>query len=168
MARRIALGTAVLALALISSGPVVAAAPDDAGTQIEADLEGVPIPASTISKYYCNDFDFPAIHCFKTPGGNDAALSSELSLGLLSASDYVQIFDNVNWGGAWMVLSQDYDALWTIGWNDRISSFKGKNSATGHFYTDWFHAGSSYGFCCNQQVGSLGSFNNTFSSVYND
>jgi len=168
MARRIALGMAVLALALIGSGPVAAGTPDDTGTQVEADLEGVPIPVASISKFHCNDFDFPAIHCFKTPEGLDASLSAELSLNLLSSSDYVQIFDQSLFGGASMILSQNYDALWTISWNDRISSFKGRNSATGHFFVDWFHGLPSYGFCCNQQVPSLGSFNNTFSSVYND
>ena len=55
-----------------------------------------------------------------------------------------------------------------IGWNDRVSSFKGKNAQTGTFYTDWFAGGSGYGFCCNQQVSSLGGFNDTFSSVYNN
>ena len=165
---RIALGTAVLALALIGTGPVAAAAPDDASTQVEADLEGVPIPVAAISKFHCNDFDFPAIHCFRTPAGLDESLSIELSLSVLSASDYVQIYDYGSYLGASMILSQNYDALWVISWNDRIGSFRGKNSATGTFHTDWFAGGSSYGFCCNQQVPSLGSFNNTFSSVYND
>jgi len=168
MARRVALAGALVALALLSTGPVAAAEPVDAGAQIEADLEGVPIPVAAISKFYCNDFDFPQIHCFRSAAGLDASLSTELSLSLLSGSDFVQIYDGSSYLGASMIHSQDYDALWVISWNDRISSFKGRNSATGHFWTDWYHGGSSYAFCCNQQVSSLGGFNNTFSSVYND
>ena len=168
MARRFALAGGLLALAIFGTGPVAAGAPDDAGSLIEADLEGVPIPVATISRFHCNDFDFPQIHCFKTPDGLEASLSIEVALNLLSASDYVQIFDQVSYGGASMILSQNYDALWTIGWNDRIGSFKGKNVQTGTFYTDWFAGGTAYAFCCNWQVSTLGGFNDTFSSIYNN
>ena len=32
-------------------------------------------------------------------------------------------------------------------------------------FTDWLFGGSSWPFCCNSQVASLGSYDNTFSSV---
>jgi len=64
-----------------------------------------------------------------------------------------------------MNVSQDYAALSAIGWNDRISSFRGRNSETGQFWTDWFYGGTWYAFCCNTSVSNLGSFNNTFSSI---
>ena len=83
MARRFALVTTLLAWALLSTGPVAAGAPVPSATAIEADLEGVPIPAAAISKYYCDDFDFPRIHCFTSPVELDASLSVELSLSLL-------------------------------------------------------------------------------------
>jgi len=55
--------------------------------------------------------------------------------------------------------------LITIGWNDRMSSFKARNGETGRFWTDWFNGGSSWPFCCNSQVSGLGAYDNTFSSV---
>jgi hypothetical protein len=64
-----------------------------------------------------------------------------------------------------MYFSADYSALALIGWNDRISSFIGQNSGSANFWTDWFFSGSYYSFCCNQQIASLGSYDNSFSSV---
>ena len=172
MAHRLApvIGLVILAL---TAGPVTAS--ESAATsgpaddvEIVADLEGVPIPAVAVGKFYCTDVDFPAIHCFKSASGLSGSLQAGVSASLLSGVDYVQIYQDVGFGGASMVVSQDYPVLAAIGWNDRISSFKGKNSQTGTFYTDWFAGGSAYGFCCNQQVSSLGGFNNTFSSIYNN
>ena len=62
-------------------------------------------------------------------------------------------------------MSEDYSVLSLIGWNDRISSFKGRNSQLGAFYVDWFYSGTVWAFCCNQQVANLGSYSNTFSSI---
>ena len=78
---------------------------------------------------------------------------------------YVEVFESSGFGGAYMYISDDYAALATIGWNDRISSFKAQNYETGAFYTDWFYGGNVDGFCCNAQVSSLGTFNDTFSAV---
>ena len=64
-----------------------------------------------------------------------------------------------------MHVSQDYSALATIGWNDRISSFKARNSETGAFFTDWFYSGSSWPFCCNTQQPTLNAYDNLFSSI---
>ena len=158
-----------LAAAPVSAGSSgVRAAAAEPGAEVNADLEGKPIPTSQIPKYRCNDFDFPAIHCFRSEDGLQAAVRTELSIATASGVDYVQVFDGANFVGASMVMSQDYNALWTIGWNDRIGSFKGRNSQSGTFYTDWFGTGSAYGFCCNQWVSSLGGYDNTFSSVYNN
>jgi hypothetical protein len=35
----------------------------------------------------------------------------------------------------------------------------------GRFWTDWLYSGTQYPFCCSTQVPSLGSVDNTFSSV---
>jgi hypothetical protein len=67
--------------------------------------------------------------------------------------------------GASMYLAADYSMLVGIGWNDRISSFKAVSGQSGTFFVDWLYGGSSYSFCCNQNVASLGAFNDTFSSV---
>lgn len=67
-----------------------------------------------------------------------------------------------------MHMSENYSLLSLIGWNDRISSYVAKNSMSGAFWTDWLYTGVRYNFCCNQQVGSLGSYNDTFSSVFHN
>jgi hypothetical protein len=77
------------------------------------------------------------------------------------------VYSNPGYGGSFAHLSQSYDALATIGWNDTISSYKARNSRTGSFYEHWFAGGSKKTFCCNQNVPSLPSgVDNTFSSVY--
>lgn len=173
MVRRLGPVLAVIMLAL-AIGPAAAATPDepaglDGNLAIVADIEGEPIPLLAVGKFHCNDFDFPAIHCFRSAAALDESVDAEVGLtSLLAGTDYVQIWQDAYFLGASMIVSQDYPVLAALGWNDRISSFKGRNSQTGMFFTDWFAGGSWYGFCCNQQVSSLGSYNDTFSSVYNN
>jgi hypothetical protein len=133
---------------------------------LTADLDGKMIDLTTVGTLHCHDFDYPRIHCFKTAEALATAIAPELAPALAAAStDYVQVFDGASYSGASMVMSQDYSVLSVIGWNDRISSFKGLNGRAGKFFVDWFNGGSSWSFCCNQNATSLGSFNDTFSSV---
>jgi len=134
----------------------------DPEPQLSATLDGRPIPLEDVGKYYCDDFAYPEIRCWST---RVLADSRALAVTLLTSIDYVTIWDGTNFAGVFMNISQDYPALSAIGWNDRVSSFKARNSETGTFYTDWFYGGSFWGFCCNSQLASLGSFNNTFSSI---
>jgi len=163
-----------LVILALAAGPVTAASTSTDSTspmgdvEIVADLEGVPIPAVAVGKFYCNDLDFPAIHCFRSASGLTASVQAGLTVSLLSGVDYVQIYQDTGYQNASMIVSQDYPALAVIGWNDRISSFRGRNSQTGTFYTDWFAGGTGYAFCCNQQMSSIGIFNDTFSSIYNN
>jgi hypothetical protein len=142
--------------------------------ELRADLEGRPIDPAQASSYYCHDFDFPQIHCFSTPSELEAAVVDSVSpstegvvIAAVSASDYVTVYSSPGYGGSFAHLSQNYDALATIGWNDTISSYKARNSRTGVFYEHWFAGGARRTFCCNQNVPSLASgVDNTFSSVY--
>lgn len=147
-----------------STGKSVAAAGSDSDTAplLTAYLDGKPIPLADVSRYYCDDFSYPVIRCSTSRLTIDlrAAVNS-----LLASVDYVTIFENTNYQGGAMNVSQDYNALAWIGWNDKISSFKARNSETGRFYTDWFYGGSTWGFCCNQTQASLGGYDNTFSSI---
>jgi hypothetical protein len=155
----------VAALAAVLLANAAIAVPVQAGSGTEArtaDLDGRPIALAQVGTLHCQDFDHPRIHCFTTAAALDASLTQTLAATGIS---YVQIFENASYGGASMYVSDDYSALSSIGWNDRISSYKAVNSETGTFFTDWFYGGSSYGFCCNQNVSSLGGFNDTFSSV---
>ena len=152
-----------LLMALAVSSPARAAAPE-----VRATLDGRPIPISEIAEHDCHDLDFPVIRCFTDASDRDVSLSvaGSLSVAATAGVTYVTVWDGTSFTGASISLSQDYDTLVTIGWNDKISSFKGRNAETGRFYVDWFHGGASYSFCCNQQIASLGSLNNTFTSVY--
>ena len=129
---------------------------------LTATVDGRPIPLVDVAKYYCDDFAFPVITCSSNAAQIEARVSALLSV---TAVDYVTIYDQALYGGAWMNVSQDYTALSFIGWNDRISSFKARNGEGGRFWTDWFYTGTYWSFCCNQQSASLGGYDNTFSSI---
>lgn len=157
-----------LLLAFVPSSPASAETPE-----VVATLDGRSISASRISDYACHDLEFPLIRCFREATARDTAVSRGLmrldtavAAAATAAVVYVTIWDGSNFTGASMSISQDYDALAVIGWNDRVSSFKGRNSESGKFTRDWFGGGTVWNFCCNQQTGSLGSYSNTFSAVY--
>ena len=162
-ARGLAIGLMALSsltlAATTAPRPALAADPEP---QLSATLDGRPIPVADVGKYDCDDFTYPEIRCWST---RVLADSRALAVTLLTGIDYVTIYDGTSFTGAQMSVSQDYSALATIGWNDRVSSFRGRNSETGTFYTDWFYSGSFWAFCCNTQLSALGSFNNTFSSI---
>jgi hypothetical protein len=159
-------------LALLSAGAVSAASRSGGSTGIVADLDGRPIKPALIGTLYCHDFDYPRIHCFRSQHDLDAAATSAIAARRqaspnLSASDYVLIYDGAIQSGASMYVSQNYDALFSIGWNDRISSYQALNNASGTFWTDWFSSGTARNFCCNASVLTLPSnLDNAFSSVY--
>ena len=145
-----------------SAMPAVATAEVTRLPDVRADLDGRAIPLSAVGRFHCHDFAYPVIHCFASSQGLDTAVEPILAT---TALDYVAIFEFAGYGGAAMYVSSDYTVLATIGWNDRISSFKARNSLSGRFWTDWFYTGSQYAFCCNTTFPSLGSWDNTFSSV---
>jgi hypothetical protein len=143
-----------------------AASASQPSIEITADLAGRAIPLAEVSEHHCHDLDFPRIHCFDTASELSLALRPVLGLLGVTATSYVQVFEHAWYGGGSMTMSQDYTVLATIGWNDRISSFKALNSETGKFHWDWFYGGSMpYTFCCNQNVPTLGTWNDNISSV---
>jgi hypothetical protein len=155
--------------ALVSTAPVMAASRSTESRAVRADLDGRPINPRLTSRYYCHDLDFPVIHCSRTTAARDASVRTAVagSISALSAADYLVIYDGPNFSGTSMVVSQNYDALFGIGWNDRISSYRGLNSASGRLWTDWFASGTLRTFCCNTLVATLpAGLDNAFSSVY--
>jgi len=156
---RLVLATIGLLASTASPTAVVAATGDPS---VKAYLDGRPIPLEDVSRYYCDDFSYPAITCSRSP--LVAGLRST-TVQLLASVDYATVYDGTSYSGTWMHVSQDYNALVLIGWNDKISSFRGRNAEDGRFFTDWGYGGSTYTFCCNQNFPSLGAYDNTFSSV---
>ena len=167
--RRVTLGLILAAVGAVSGGGVAQASPS--GPQVRADVEGRQIKPSEIAAHFCHDFDFPRIHCFETAARLEAATQST-SPGTFSAAaafgpnDYVTVYSGPTFSGTYAHLSQNYDALFAIGWNDQISSYKGRNNVSGTFWSDWYANGRATNFCCNVQITSLGGLDNTFSSVY--
>lgn len=165
-------------LALGSTGPVSARAARQ--EQLSADLDGKPIALEQVGNWYCHDFDYPIIHCFTDPASlQESSLAAQaarkkraLEKGDFATAaagvTYVTIYEFTTYQGAFMQMSENYSLLSLIGWNDRISSFKVRNGLSGAFWTDWFYSGTKYNFCCNQELGSLGSFDDTFSSVFHN
>jgi hypothetical protein len=153
---------ASMALAGIASPVAVVAAGEDGAGALVAYLDGREIPLEDVSRYFCDDFEYPVVRC--SASRLTAEVRATVAM-LLTSVDYVTIYEQAFFGGTWMNVSQDYAMLVLIGWSDEISSFKGRNSETGRFYTDWFYGGTTWSFCCNQQVSSLGAYDNTFSSV---
>jgi hypothetical protein len=149
-------------LTIIGFAQPRAAQATDGDPGLTATLDGKPIPVEDVGRYFCDDFSYPEIQCSRSRLLPEARATL---VGLLTAVDYVTIYDQAAFGGAFMNVSQDYSALAVIGWNDRISSFKGRNSQNGTFYVDWFYGGSFWAFCCNAQFANLGSYNNAFSSI---
>jgi hypothetical protein len=159
--RGAAISAVLLGISMLLPGAVSAAGP--AEQSLSATLDGRPLKLSAVADWDCDDFSYPLITCYSDPNKlnlRDAAILATTSI------EYVTIYDFTTYTGSFMHVSQDYTVLATIGWNDRISSFVAKNSQAGHFFTDWFYGGTVYAFCCNQNVPSLGSFDNTFSSVH--
>jgi len=163
----------LLALSASRPSPAVSAGISPRPVEITADLDGAPILATEAGRYFCHDFEFPHLRCFSTSEALDAevaaavAASDDLAIASNGPNDYVTIYSEAGFGGAYAHLSQNYDALWVIGWNDSISSFKGRIDALGSFYVDWYAGGSRLDFCCNQTAASLsGTFNDAISSVY--
>lgn len=153
-------------LTLLPSTPAMAAAPG-----VSATLDGRAIDVADIVDFQCHDLDYPVIRCFRKAADRDASIAldagvGQASLSVTTAVVYVTVWDQPGFQGSSLSISQNYDVLSTIGWNDRVSSFKGRNSESGRFFVDWFGGGSYWPFCCNSTYGSLGTYDNTFSSVY--
>jgi hypothetical protein len=162
---------ALVLLAAVLLVPPATVTAVEAPTVVTADLAGRPIELETVASFHCHDLDFPRIHCFETATARGDALALEAGAGSLSrlgatAVSYVIVYENLSYGGASLVVSEDYSALTFIGWNDRISSFKAQNGETGNFHWDWFYGGGvPYTFCCNQNVSNLGTWNDNISSI---
>jgi hypothetical protein len=168
--RRLTRAVGMATVLVVAMSPMlVRAAPPPQATEAperSADLDGKPIALKDVGKWYCQDFEHPTIHCFTNPAALEADVSGALRVASATAVTYVVVYDYTLYQGGYMYMSDDYQALSVIGWNDRISSISVRNSMSGKFWTDWFYTGTGYYFCCNSQVSYLGNFDNTFSSVF--
>jgi hypothetical protein len=150
--------TALCVSGLIVPGSVAASG-------ISADLEGRPLPVSQIGRYHCELLAYPRVHCFRSEQARDAKVRSALSSGQSLASGYVVAWQDAGFLGPSVTLTNDVSNLGSIGWNDRITSFKSISGASGRFYEHAGYTGSVYSFCCSVQVSNVGqTYNDKFSS----
>lgn len=162
------LAAAVLLLATTTHG-ALAASPEASGQPtVVADLEGRAIEPAQIPNFYCHDRDFPVIHCYATALKLEAAVVSSSGLtAAASPSDYVVVYAGTSYSTSYMFISQNYDVLALVGWNDRIRSYRALNGYSGRFFTNWYGSGTVLDFCCNQTAPYLsGTFDSQISSVY--
>lgn len=150
--------------ALLGLGLLISAGPADAADRAIS-LDGELISVERAAEIACHDLDPEAIRCFETTAEMEADLRTILRGGdgmaaAVLASGYVIVYEDNYFDGASRTLSIDYANLSSIGWNDRISSFK-SFGASGHFRE---HAnppsGFTYGYGSSTQVSSLGSTHN--------
>lgn len=157
---------------------IVAADPGGAyGTSLVADLEGDPIAVRDVGRYHCHDLAYPRFHCFRTAERLEAAVAAmgrpttsrigtrSVAIASTTAISYVRIYELSSYAGSSAYLSQSYSNLGTIGWDNKISSFKSVNFGYGVFYTSTSFTGTTRSFYGGDAVSSLGTLDNTFSSV---
>jgi hypothetical protein len=168
----------ILGVALIVAG----APPVHATEQVPMDrpgsvlLDGVLSDLETASQHHCHDIGVALLTCFRSASARDHDAGTTLTTVALnidddqavasSSSGYVVAWELMTYAGSSVVLSQNYSNLGTIGWNDRISSYKVYTTGSGTFYEHTFYAGRTQQFCCYAQVSSVGTLNNTFSAFY--
>lgn len=160
---RFACRTLVVAVALSLLAPAVAAADDRPIL-----LGGETISVGQAADLSCHDLDQAAIHCFMDSSEMEAAIADLLGNlrdggeGLLVVG-YVTVYEDASYSGAARTLSTDYADLGSIGWNDRISSFK-SFGATGNFREHTPAGGFVYSYSSGVTVPTLnGTYNDKFS-----
>jgi hypothetical protein len=119
----------LFAIALIL--PAQISAGEAAANEVRtADLEGKPIALVDVGKWYCQEFAHPAIHCYSSAAALESAVAAPLAAATTSALTYVAVYDYTLYQGGYMYMSDNYTVLSLIGWNDRISSFSVRRSAS--------------------------------------
>lgn len=138
-----------------------------------ARLDGQPIPVTRMARLHCHDLDGGAFRCFRTGRaltvdlGRMIARRRRTGSPRLLAVSYIHLYEHEGYGGASVVLSQDYPNLSTIGWNDRMTSFKVLNGGDGSMHKDAQYTSGTYAFCCGTQVSNIGAtWNDAVSSIH--
>lgn len=152
------------------------AAPALAADKVRATLDGKPISLADASELSCSDVSYPVLTCYRTEAELEAAMdasSSSLQLTLnagvaagVTSTGYVIVFEHGQYAGAALAITHDYSCLCTIGWNDKISSFK-SYGASGRFWENAPNGGFIYYFGPSTSVAYVGDvYNDRFSAVY--
>ncbi len=136
--------------------------------RLSARLGDVQISLGQAGGMSCHDLDYPVLRCFTSPDALDRDVAERLrsttTLAAVAATGYVTVFEHAGYDGARMTLSADQPWLSSIGWNDRISSFKSVG-ATGRFFENSPGTGFVYYFSSGAQISYVGNaYNDKFSA----
>jgi hypothetical protein len=122
--------------------------------------------AGTLS---CHDFDYPVLHCFATPEALERDVTQRVRTNAVpaavAATGYVTSWEHAGYAGSQMTLSADQPWLGSIGWNDRISSFK-SFGASGRFLENSPGSGFVYFFGSSSQISFLSNYYNDKFSAF--
>jgi Peptidase inhibitor family I36 len=117
----------------------------------------------------CHDFDYPVLRCFASPQALERDVAQRVQTkavpAAVAATGYVTVWEHAGYDGARMTLSADQPWLSSIGWNDRISSFK-SFGASGRFLENSPGSGFVYQFSSGVQVSYVGNFYNDKFSAF--
>lgn len=128
--------------------------------------------------HHCHDREAPVIRCFDTAkernadilGASGLASSAGLlasDVGVLSVT-YVLWYEHSAYGGASFSASGPVPNLATLGWNNRISSFKSTNGGRPMWWDGTYYSGAGWQWWTSAWVSYVGdSPNDRFSSVQN-
>jgi hypothetical protein len=165
MVRRAALVRVFIVLTVSSLATCLVPA-SAAAAGITAELDGRSLPVAAINKFHCEVLDYPRVHCFRSEAARDAKVLSAIRGPAAVPTGYVTAWQDASFGGPSVTLTTDVSNLGSIGWNDRITSFKAVSGASGRFYEHAGYGGIYYAFCCGAQVSNVGqTYNDKFSSL---
>jgi hypothetical protein len=138
---------------------------------LSATLDGKRIRLDRVASLQCHDFDYPIIRCFSTAewiaADIDARLAAKDAAGArLLLAGYVTVYQDNFYGTPSISLSTDQASLSSLGWNDRISSFR-SFGAVGEFREHSPAGGFTYGYGSSSQVTYVGdAYNDKFNAFY--
>lgn len=152
---------------LVLGGSLSVPASIEAASPVRFDLDGQPSSSREAERFHCELLDYPTIHCFRIERERNAVVEATLAAEStidVATSGYVIAYQDASYAGPSVALTSDKDDLSSIGWNDRITSFRSM-SATGRFYENNYYGGLVYAFSSGQTVPNVGdTFNDKFSS----
>ncbi len=137
--------------------------------RLSARLGDAEISLGQAGAMSCHDFDYPVLRCFASPQALDLDVVRRVEMNAVpaavAATGYVTFWEHASYAGSQMTLSADQPWLNSIGWNDRISSFK-SFGASGRFLENSPGSGFIYYYSSGVQVAYVGNFYNDKFSAF--
>ena len=154
-------------------GPALAAG-SPGRSELHAAYAGHSIALAEVANHHCHDAMYPLIECFDLAIDRDLDLASQAASNALNGApaalttSYVTWYETISYGGSSFTASTSYSDLSTIGWDNRISSFKSLSGGRPKWWQNTGFTGTSWRWLAGAQVPDVGAVaNDQFSSVAN-